>query len=283
MTRVLKLVISAVFYAANLGLLRRNRSQGQCVVLYYHSVRASQQAAFAHQIKQIMKYCEVVSPASARLVRPGRRCAVITFDDAFRSVADHALPVLQALCIPAGVFVPSGNLGRKPAWEMEVGAADSHELVMSEDDLRALTTLVTVGSHGVHHRDLLSLDGRSIDDELSNSRTALESITGGPVTLFAMPYGGHNDDVIARCRKAGYERVFTSSSIPVREGEDPFVVGRVAVTPDDWKWEFRLKLLGAYQWVPAASVVKQWLMRRITALSGDRWLAAPGPAGGGAP
>ena len=260
MTRVIKLVISAAFYVVAVGLLRRG-SQGQCVVLYYHAVRGSQQAAFARQIKQIRKYCDVVSPAAARLARPGTRSAAVTFDDGFRSFVDHALPVLQALRIPTGMFVPSGNLGRRPAWEMVDGALDSHEIVMSEDDLRALPALVTVGSHSVHHQDLSCLDTRSIDYELTDSRTNLQSITGRPVTLLALPYGDYNEEVIARCRDAGYERVFTSAPIPVREGEDPYVVGRVAVTPDDWAWEFRLKMLGAYRWVPRASAVKQWLMR----------------------
>jgi hypothetical protein len=38
-----------------------------------------------------------------------------------------------------------------------------------------------------------------------------------------------------------------------------FVLGRISVEPTDWALEFRLKLLGAYRWLPQAIALKRKL------------------------
>jgi len=44
-------------------------------------------------------------------VRPGRDVAVITFDDGYRDVYDHAFPVMREMKIPGMVYVPSAFTG----------------------------------------------------------------------------------------------------------------------------------------------------------------------------
>jgi hypothetical protein len=41
-----------------------------------------------------------------------------------------------------------------------------------------------------------------------------------------------------------------------------FVTGRVRVDPTDWRLEFRLKLLGAYRWLPMAVEMKRRILRK---------------------
>jgi hypothetical protein len=79
------------------------------------------------------------------------------------------------------------------------------------------------------------------------------------ITLFSFPYGEFNERLIQLCREAGYERVFTILPKPAFADPQEFVTGRIAVNPTDWKLEFRLKILGAYQWFPAVSAWKQKL------------------------
>jgi hypothetical protein len=43
----------------------------------------------------------------------------------------------------------------------------------------------------------------------------------------------------------------------IKPGAGAFKRGRVAVEPDDTLWEFILKTLGAYRWMPAASALKK--------------------------
>ena len=79
------------------------------------------------------------------------------------------------------------------------------------------------------------------------------------IRLFSFPYGAENDRLVDLCREAGYERVFTI--LPRLALLDPqeYVTGRVVVDPTDWPLEFRLKLLGAYRWLPRAFAWKRKL------------------------
>lgn len=85
---------------------------------------------------------------------PAIRTLAVTFDDAFASVIDRALPILSALEVPATVFVPTGFMdARQPLrWPGIDHWADSeyaHELTsMAWGDLTALAEHGwEVGSH----------------------------------------------------------------------------------------------------------------------------------------
>jgi len=62
-------------------------------------------------------------------------------------------------------------------------------------------------------------------------------------------------------RESGYEKVFTVEPKCDESEMKDFVVGRVRVDPSDWRLEYRLKLLGAYRWLPLVSLVKQKIHR----------------------
>ena len=262
-TRSLKLLISAVVYLVTIPSCRRRKAAGQCMILYYHAVTTAQIPSFSRQMNELKRRATVISATAPKLTRPGNRTVAVTFDDGFRSFRDHALPVLTAAGIPSVVFVPSGNLGHPPAWEMKSGLDDAAEVIMRADELRMLPhELVSVGSHSVTHPRLPEIEAPVALWELADSKAALAAITGRSVELFSFPYGRWSPDLVERGRELGYRRMFTSEPVPLRGGEDSFLVGRVAVGPDDWPVEFRLKVLGAYRWVPAASRLKQRLRRR---------------------
>ncbi len=68
------------------------------------------------QLELVSRSCEMVSLAEARRIlgeppAPGRDVAAVTFDDGSAEVAEHALPGLASLRIPATVFLPTGYLG----------------------------------------------------------------------------------------------------------------------------------------------------------------------------
>ncbi len=112
----------------------------------------------------------------------------------------------------------------------------------------------------------LILDLReTAEQEIVGSRQDLESLLGRPVRLFCFPYGEFTDGLLARARKAGYERVYSISPKLALLSSDEYVTGRVPVHAHDWLLEFRLKLLGAYRWQPWASTIKKrirsWLPR----------------------
>lgn len=79
--------------------------------------------------------------------------------------------------------------------------------------------------------------------------------------MFSFPYGSFNEALVNCAMEAGYERVFTV--LPDLAFSDPaeFVTPRVRVDPTDWDLEFRLKVLGAYRWLPIAFAIKRSLFR----------------------
>jgi peptidoglycan/xylan/chitin deacetylase (PgdA/CDA1 family) len=113
-------------------LMRRRQAGGSRVlILSYHRVTpdfsASARESLAsllvstatlkRQLEHVARSCEIVSLAVARRIlsepaAAGRSDVVaVTLDDGYHDVAEHALPVLAALDVPATVFVPTGYVG----------------------------------------------------------------------------------------------------------------------------------------------------------------------------
>ena len=117
------------------------------------------------------------------------RPLVLTFDDAFRSVLEHGLPVLAEMGFRATVFAVAGYIGRTNDWPTQPAGVPRLPLC-SWTDLRDLTRVVEIGAHGFDHRPLLeSMDEHARAHEVVDGRSALEDGLGAPVTLFAYPYG----------------------------------------------------------------------------------------------
>ncbi|MGK7878226.1 MAG: polysaccharide deacetylase family protein [Xenococcaceae cyanobacterium] len=76
------------------------------------------------------------------------------------------------------------------------------EEALSEKDLKELSSshLVTLGSHGVTHRNLKTLTEAEVRHEMEESKSFLEAITGKTVSHFAYPFGaaGHRELRIAQ-------------------------------------------------------------------------------------
>jgi peptidoglycan/xylan/chitin deacetylase (PgdA/CDA1 family) len=232
------------------------------VVLTYHAVTQDDCDRFERQMLSLKRHATPVLPDAAPVIA-GRPVVAVTFDDALQCVFDHALPVLERHGIPATVFVPTGYLSGPAAWmPVADGAKDCAGRVAARATLAALDPgRVRLGSHSVTHRRLPPLETAAIREELAVSRQTLEEITGGRVTMFALPYGACSAAVLAAAREIGYERVFANVPVPADPGRQPRLVGRIDVSPRDWPLEFRLKATGAYQWLTLAIPAKRALLR----------------------
>jgi peptidoglycan/xylan/chitin deacetylase (PgdA/CDA1 family) len=260
--RVLHLLISLAFlcgFWVAAGVARatgrqRLRRRG-CVVLYYHDLDADEAPRFARQMDLLTRTCRPLSLDADPAGLDGGRYAAVSFDDALRGVAEVAAPVLVSRNIPFTVFAPSACLGRPVDWIPD-GDHDGGS-VLSPEELRDLAPgLCTVGSHTRHHVRLTATSRAEALEELVGSRRELQDLMGRPADLVAFPYGSYNEEVLEWCREAGYRRAFgVLPRPPLGAGE--FLVGRLAASPRDTDLEFRLKLLGAYDWLPRASALKR--------------------------
>ena len=271
-TRVLKFALALVFYAFDSARslvlrLTGHRTVQPLVVLMYHSVKPDERERFARQIDQLAR---LAYPVYADCPEPNsdhRRQVAVTFDDGYHSVLENALPILRERRIPATLFVPTRHLGKSPGWITDHRHRDAGERIVTADDLRHMRDAgVLIGSHGATHRPLPQLSDREVLAELAESRRELTEILGQDVNLFALPYGAGSDDIVRIAASAGYTRLFLNVPVHRVSSGDP-VVGRIEVSPTDWPLEFRLKIRGAYQWLPRAMSAKRKVLTSLRRLA----------------
>lgn len=264
--RIINLTISLFVRACDwlrdrLSRLVGRKARKKCIVLAYHSVTDDQRSKFASQMDVLVRNAEPVRADIAACPVQGEHYAAVTFDDGFQNIVDNALPELKKRRIPATLFVVTESLGGNRGWEHLGGDDTRQEKVMSVEQLQELSPeLVTIGSHTMTHPLLPSVDQGRLQQELAGSRTKLKQILNREVNLVSFPYGAFNDTVVEGCREAGYERVFTALPVFAFAQPGEFVTGRVGAAPTDWPIEFRLKLAGAFRWLPYAYLLKRRIL-----------------------
>ena len=259
--RLAKLAISAGVATADTALAatRRSRLRGG-VTLLYHDIPLAYAPSFEQQLAMLARRHCVVSLAGLR-ARPLRGAVAITFDDAFASFVDVAVPRLARHGFPSTLFVPSALVDDDPQpFPYGPDGAAAPTLATWAELAGLPSDLVTLGSHGRRHLDLRTLTDEELDEELTGSRVEISSHTGHTVTLHAYPYGGFDARVQRAAGRAGYEAAVTvEPHLAHRHGG----TGRVVVEPTDWPVEFRLKAAGAYRWMGWYMAAK----RRLHAVS----------------
>jgi len=173
-----------------------------------------------------------------------KRIAIITFDDAFRSFFELALPALTRRRMRATVFVPAGEIGGSNRWDSAKGVPSRE--IMSEDELRQIATEgMEIGSHGWAHRSLPNCSEAEAQEELIHSRERLRAL-GHRADVFAYPYGEYSPDSAEMVRHAGYRAAVSIFSDSPSVTGNRFAMRRIYVHPGDAPLRFRSKLSGFY-------------------------------------
>jgi peptidoglycan/xylan/chitin deacetylase (PgdA/CDA1 family) len=265
--RILFLCISIFVFSWSIllkGIRRLLGKQpcGSCVVLYYHEVRPEYRRHFARQMDLLRQYSTPIRADRKEPLTRGRHYVAVTFDDGYKNVIDNAVPELETRNIPATLFIITDAYGKYPDWLTDANSSTRREPVVSEEELQNLSAnLISVGSHTLAHPNLPTLKEADAKREIVESRSKLEKTLKRSIRLFSFPYGAYNADTVEWCRQAGYERVFTTSPTWAFVNPQEFVTGRVPVEPSDLPLEFRMKLMGAYRWLPLAISVKRKMQR----------------------
>jgi peptidoglycan/xylan/chitin deacetylase (PgdA/CDA1 family) len=178
----------------------------------------------------------------------------ITFDDAFASVKELAVPILRRYGAVATVFAPTAFMDdhAKLDWagiDQWKHTEDADELrAMDWDDLAGLADAGwEIGSHTCTHPRLTQLDDAALAHELRESRATCVDRLGRPCRSIAYPYGDMNPRVAAAAAAAGYEAgACLSRSLKVT---GPLSFPRAGIYhPDDWR-RFRLKTASPMRWL----------------------------------
>lgn len=260
--RIIKIVIS-IFYLLLLRFKNSFRTligKGQkdsCIVLLYHSVSDEYLDRFLKQLEFIQKKTVPVSIDFKKITDKGTRYSTLTFDDAFQSVLKNVMPVLEERKINSTIFIPAERLGQKPHWLSGSGHMDENEIIATKEQLLKLNSeLVDFGSHTSNHCHLTELTDEQAYAELFESKKLLEKIFKRKIKHLAFPFGEYDKRILDISRGAGYENVFTVDPYSPYDSIFSFVRGRVVLDPWDWTVEYRLKIYGAYSWMPYASKIK---------------------------
>ena len=130
---------------------------------------------------------------------------VLTFDDSYESVYDHAFPLMQEYGFSGTLFVITGYIGRMNEWDVNLGWRKFNHL--SWEQIRYMKNEgFEIGSHTVHHPDLTRIDSRQLYLELDRSKKEIEDNIGGEVPFISFPFGRYNQRVIDNCKTCGYQR-----------------------------------------------------------------------------
>ncbi len=189
-------------------------------------------AAFRRQLAVLRALgYRLVGMADALPVLRGERrerIAVITFDDAYADVYEHALPALLDAGARATTYVVSGCIGRFNAWDAEkVGA---RKPLMDVGQLRAWRRAgMEVGAHTRTHPHLTALGPDALQAEVRGSRADLEQLLGEAIDQFCYPYGDLDDRVLAAVADAGFVAATTTRRGRARPGDPPLLLPRISV------------------------------------------------------
>ncbi len=135
---------------------------------------------------------------------------IITFDDGYKGVLDNAFPIMEEFGYRGIVFVVTGFFGSKSKWDVSFLSPLQH---LDLKDIKFLSNHGwLIGSHSHSHKDLTSVSGRDLIDEILTSKKILEDITGSEIFLFSYPFGKYNKRVQDALLEVGYKYAFRSSA-----------------------------------------------------------------------
>ena len=222
-------------------------------------------AAFEAQMKQLKDAgITVISMQDLLAWKRGEknippRCAVITFDDGWKSQYEVAWPIMKKYGYPFTMFiytegVRGGALGGGGAitWEqladMRDNGVDIEAHSATHQDLREGHTIRLVGPGG--KKTATKLTGPQYEQWLQNevvgSKQLLEQRLGIKVNCFAVPFGNYNDHVKELARNAGFEAMFTVYGQPITFTSAMDSIGRYAIEANKPKvFEDAVKMIGA--------------------------------------
>lgn len=159
---------------------------------------------------------------------------VLTFDDGFRSVYEHALPVLERLGWPCAVFLVSDLIGGEDVWTRASSPHGPTYPLLDADEIRDMQRRgCSFHSHTRSHASLPTVDDTRLADELRGSRERLAELIGREVRCLAYPFGHVDARVEAAARVAGYTAAFVTQPGFNRCDVNRFRIRRLDVSGTD--------------------------------------------------
>jgi peptidoglycan/xylan/chitin deacetylase (PgdA/CDA1 family) len=232
---------------------------------YYRTATAPSVFEFHMQYLRDQGYSAINLAEAVSLFQtgtPATKCAVITFDDGYGDFYQHAFPALSRHGFTATVFLPTAYIGMAP---IQFKGKDC----LTWPEIRELRKHnVVFGSHTVTHPQLSTLDDNTVNNEVLNSKRAIEDNLGESVDSFSYPYA-FPEGKISFTQKlrdtlvnSGYNQGVSTRIGLARREEDRYFLRRLPMNTLDDMALFRAKLRGGYDWLHtfqyASKVLETW-------------------------
>jgi peptidoglycan/xylan/chitin deacetylase (PgdA/CDA1 family) len=199
------------------------------------------------------------------------RCAVITFDDGWKSQYEVAWPIMKKFGYSFTMFiytegVAGGSLGGGQAitWEqladMRDNGIDIEAHSATHQDLREGHTILVIEPGG--KRTKKKLTGAEyeqwVQNEVVGCKQLLEQRLGIKINCFAVPFGTYNEHVKEIARNAGYEAMFTVYGQPIAYTSPMDALGRYAIEANKPKvFEDAVKMIATSSGGPGAPAIAE--------------------------
>lgn len=136
------------------------------------------------------------------------KAVVLTFDDGYRALMTHVLPVLRRFGFVATVFPVVEFVGKQNRWDYNLFWRRMWHLDWNElHELWAAGW--EIGSHSMRHAYLPALAPDALRADLLRSREVLEQNLQIPVRHLSFPFGRGNERVLECAQQCGYASVST--------------------------------------------------------------------------
>jgi len=134
-----------------------------------------------------------------------RRTFLLTFDDGYAALAEHAYPVLADLGFTATTFLITDYVGKTNTWDVRYTWNRLQHLSWTDVE-RWRARGFQFGSHGATHSRLTWLHSSAVCDDLARSREVLIHRLGQDAgRAIAYPFGALDGRVTDVARSCGYE------------------------------------------------------------------------------
>lgn len=149
----------------------------------------------------------------------------------------------------AVVFVIGDKHIHINAWDAE-NPNISKALLMNNDQIATLSDHgFEIGVHTLTHPSLTDLSEEEYLNEIKTPKIVMEGIIGNKIHSFSYPYGKVNSSVKKFVKQSGYRYACSVYSGPVKFGEDPFEIRRIAIHNRVTIAGFALRLVSPYEYL----------------------------------
>jgi peptidoglycan/xylan/chitin deacetylase (PgdA/CDA1 family) len=142
-------------------------------------------------------------------------CVGLTFDDGNQTDYSHVFPILQKHGFTATFFLS------KLHFEREALNWDHYRELLANG--------MSIGAHGISHRDLTHLSSNDLITEIEKSKEFITSNLHINPSLFSLPFGAYNTEVIKCISTNGFSYALSTKFEILKSCDQKLVFGRWSI------------------------------------------------------